>query len=205
MELGPVFHWAPTRLHRTISREGLRVYTYGEPTENPVTGRAVRVGFPYLCFGTSPRTAWNLLPEAEREYDDDDPKAEGWDLWEVELARGDEIQVRDDWTPKIREVRTRNSITADRIWYVGHRPFPVADELPVDDDERSFDALEELLSVVANSEAGGPMLEAVRDAWKTYVEACKSGKEVFRPGALEELATLVERAVELDAVEGGRG
>ena len=115
IRLDPLYHWAPRRLRETILREGLRVLSPSRPALNPVTNEVETPAYPWLCLGTSPRAAWNLVLEPDVEE-------EGWDLWEVSLGKRDTVSARTDFdVPYINEVRLENSIPADRIFWVGSR------------------------------------------------------------------------------------
>jgi hypothetical protein len=46
---------------------------------------------------------------------------EEWDLWLVDLADGDEIHIRAEFGPNLYEIRVRNAIPADRVWWVAQR------------------------------------------------------------------------------------
>lgn len=47
-----------------------------------------------------------------------------WDLYQVRLIEGDEVHIRPDWGPVIREIKVHNDIPADRVWYVASRALP---------------------------------------------------------------------------------
>jgi hypothetical protein len=113
--LGALFHWSPRDRRRNILREGLRPY------ERPVchTGE---LSHPYVCFGPTPSAAWSLSGDT---LEDD---FGGWDLWQVRLTDGDSVSVPQMWGGEIREVRVRNAIAAERLWYVATRMPPSAEE-----------------------------------------------------------------------------
>src|SRR4051794_28120131 len=110
--LGSVFHWSPAARRDAILREGLRVFS------SPVTHSGVE-SYPYLCFSPTPSGAWSLSGDMEWTSDHEE-----WDLWQVRLSDDDEVHIRAEYGPHICEIRTRNSIPADRVWYVGTRSAP---------------------------------------------------------------------------------
>jgi hypothetical protein len=109
MNVGLLYHWSPSIRREGILREGLKVYS--EPVTHTGDER-----YPYLCFGPTPSAAWGLSGDMEWTSEH-----EQWDLWQVRLVEGDEVHVRAEFGPTIYEVRVRNSIPADRVWYVGTR------------------------------------------------------------------------------------
>lgn len=108
MMIETVYHWSPRSRREDILREGLKVYS------NSVTHSAGK--WPYICFSTDPKTAWSISGDMEWNSDE-----ELWDLWQVTLTKSDEIHIRSEFGPYIYEVRVRNSIPADRCWWVGER------------------------------------------------------------------------------------
>lgn len=44
-----------------------------------------------------------------------------WDLWQVRLIKTDSVIVRPNFGPIIEEVKIANSISAERVWWVGTR------------------------------------------------------------------------------------
>lgn len=67
---------------------------------------------PYICFGSTPATAWNYalirMPET-------------YDLWEVYLRKEDEVFVQPMWGSRLIEVRVHNRIKKSRLIWVGER------------------------------------------------------------------------------------
>lgn len=120
MYLSPLYHWSPARLRTNIMQAGLIIYAAGARYVNPVTLETERVQVPWICFGTDPQQAWSLVPEPDAEDPDRDGSC-GWDLWQAEIEPSDGIRIRDDFGPKLREVRVLNSISPDRLWWIGHR------------------------------------------------------------------------------------
>jgi hypothetical protein len=50
---------------------------------------------------------------------------EEWDLWQITLSENDQTHIRMECGTHIYEVRTFNSIPADRVWLVAQREPPV--------------------------------------------------------------------------------
>lgn len=127
MTLETLFHWSPHDRFHAISMHGLAPYTPPRiETINEELGTKV-AGWPYICLGTTPSSAWSLSGDMDEETEVD-----GWDLWQVNLVDTDEVHVRSEWGPVIHEVRVHNAIGADRIWWVATRTPPSALEVPVE-------------------------------------------------------------------------
>lgn len=109
MILPVLYHWSPTARREEILREGLKPYSA------PVT-HSGEERYPYLCFSPRPSRAWGLSGDMEWTSNHEE-----WDLWEVRLVDGDEVHIRPGFGPEIAEVRVRNAIPADRVWYVASR------------------------------------------------------------------------------------
>ncbi len=118
--IGALYHWAPRRLRTAILQSGL-VVMVGQETEGPTETYA----FPWLCFATTPSSAWGLIldPDVEEEHG-------GWDLWQTSPIESDTLSIRGDFSPYLREVRIENSVPADRLWWVGQRLRWPHEELP---------------------------------------------------------------------------
>lgn len=111
MRIEVLYHWSPSENRRSILQYGLQLYS------PPVVHSGIQVA-PYLCFGVNPLAAWSLSGSINFEYL---AEIENWDLWQVFLAETDSVCVLPHWGPEIREVRTRNSIPADRCHYLATR------------------------------------------------------------------------------------
>jgi hypothetical protein len=109
MLLPALFHWSPTERRELIEANGLRPYC-------PPAVSTGDLAFPYLCFSPTPSSGWGLSGDMHWVTE-----IEQWDLWQVRLAEGDEVHVRGDFGPVIREVRVYGAIPADRCWYVATR------------------------------------------------------------------------------------
>lgn len=107
MRLEYLYHWAPSGRYVNILAEGLR------PGRDPNVASCV---LPYVCLGTSPSTAWSLSGAMDWAAEIDQ-----WDLWQARVVDGDDIRIRPDFLPTIREVKVYGPIPADRIWYAGTR------------------------------------------------------------------------------------
>jgi hypothetical protein len=113
MKVSPVYHWSPVERHDEILKSGLQPYSV------PTVVSSTEVAMPYICFGTSPATAWYLSGDMDYVSEIED-----WDLWEVILNENDEVHIRAFFGNEIKEVRAYNSIPADRVWWVGQRTAP---------------------------------------------------------------------------------
>lgn len=112
MLLPALFHWSPSDRREQILREGLRPYA-------PSVVHSDALRYPYVCLSPTPSLGWSLSGDMDWVSEVD-----SWDLWQVRLADGDEVSVRGDFGPVIHEVRVRNAIPADRVWWVATRqPF----------------------------------------------------------------------------------
>lgn len=119
MHLPALYHWSPTDRRVEITQCGLTPY---QPGHVLIDGK--QLGFPYICFSPTPSAAWGLSGDM-----DWGTEIESWDLWMVRLIEGDEVQIRSDFGPVVREVRTFNAIPPDRLWYVATREPKVAVEI----------------------------------------------------------------------------
>lgn len=110
LHLGILFHWTPKANRASILRSGLEII---RPTRDGVAS------FPWICLGTTPSSAWGLIPD----HTEDGAEGEGgWDLWQVSVRPGDTITVRTDFdVPFLREVRVHHGLPADRLWWAGER------------------------------------------------------------------------------------
>lgn len=106
MLLPALFHWSPRERRASIRRRGL------------VPGFAPCLSSDrqhLVCLGLTPSSAWSLSG-AVRSV-----KGDVWDLWQVQLADGDEVHPLPFSGPELLEVRVAGPIPADRIWWVGER------------------------------------------------------------------------------------
>lgn len=116
--LGPLYHWSPRERLSSIRRLGLmpgkkNFAGYGS-YENSVTGKTEEFRASYVCFSTTPATAWS--------YSHAVWKTEGtFDLWEVYLTEEDEVHINPMWGDRIVEVRVHNRIPKRRLIWVGER------------------------------------------------------------------------------------
>lgn len=107
MLLDTLFHWSPAERYDDINTNGL----IAGSKETVASGPLVTV-----CLGVDPQGAWSLSGAMEWCSEID-----MWDLWQVRLADGDEVQPRAEFGPRIVEIKVRNSIARDRVWFVGRR------------------------------------------------------------------------------------
>lgn len=115
--MNPLYPWSPKRLRAEILRDGLKIMSPSRYFAEG--GKQDEVAFPWVCLGTTPSTAWGLLPDPEVEHPDHGGC--GWDLWQVQVADGDRLAIRGGFAPYVREVRVHNSLPAERIWWVAER------------------------------------------------------------------------------------
>lgn len=107
MLLAALYHWAPSERYDSIRARGL------------VAGSlpaVASVALHTVCLGPDPQQAWALSGAMEWLADVDE-----WDLWQVVLGPNDEVMIRAEFGPQIYEVKVRNSIPPDRLWFVGRR------------------------------------------------------------------------------------
>jgi hypothetical protein len=105
VDIGALFHWSPSKNRASILKHGLQVM---QPCSDQTDA-----AFPWICLGTTPSSAWGLIP--------DKLQSERWDLWQVRLREGDRVTYRSLDTPHIREVRVQHGLPSDRVWFVGER------------------------------------------------------------------------------------
>ena len=107
MILPALYHWSPATRRRAIHATGLLPYSESAVASNTQ---------PYTSLSPSPSSAWGLSGDMEWMGEEDE-----WDLWQVRLVEGDEVHIRPDFGPVIREVKVYTPIPADRVWWVGTR------------------------------------------------------------------------------------
>jgi hypothetical protein len=108
-QLGALYHWSPTTRRDRITTEGLR------PGQPPTQGECPLHA---VCLAPTPALAWVLSEPGDRLR-----IGAGfvWDLWMVRLQPTDDVEITTMRGPRIEEVRVRNPIPPDRLWYVGTR------------------------------------------------------------------------------------
>lgn len=116
MLLNPLYHWSPAERYASIVRDGLR------PGSDPTVATGTRLT--YLCLSPDPRLAWSISGAMDWVSE-----IEHWDLWQARIVDGDELHVRPENDPVIREVKLRGCIPPDRLWWIGRRydlgvPYP---------------------------------------------------------------------------------
>lgn len=107
MLLPALYHWSPAARFDAICRDGLR------PHSPPAVAT---VSMPYVCLSPTPSRAWSLSGRMEWVS-----KVDAWDLWQIQLADGDQVEVRPDFGPAIQEIKVHGPIPADRVWWVARR------------------------------------------------------------------------------------
>lgn len=108
-----LYHWAPTERRVEIIQKGLR--TYSKPTV-----QSGRLRWPYICCGFTPSGAWGLSGDFMRDRETQDPIDE-WDLWQVTLPEMAHWEIRNDFGPKMQEIKVFTSVPADHVWWVAQR------------------------------------------------------------------------------------
>lgn len=117
MILDILFHWSPIENRESILQTGLKPYAH------PCV-HSRNLAYPYICMSPSPSLAWGLSGDMDWVGDIED-----WDLWMIRLAEKDDVHVSPNWGAEIAEVRVRNAIPADRLWWVGQRSPWIAKEV----------------------------------------------------------------------------
>lgn len=118
VHLGILYHWSPKINRAAILRRGLRVMSGSRLYPKNPDGTVFH-GFPWICLGTTPSSAWGLILDPENDGDEGES---GWDLWQVRIQQGDKIVIRSDFdVPYIQEVRVLHGLSPDRIWWVAER------------------------------------------------------------------------------------
>lgn len=109
MLLPALYHWSPAKRYEGINSLGLVA-----GSKETVASGALQT----VCLGTDPQAAWSLSGAMDWCCEVDE-----WDLWQVRLADTDEVSLRAEFGPHIWEVKVRNSLPRDRLWFVGRRGF----------------------------------------------------------------------------------
>lgn len=107
MRLSPLYHYSPHDRYGSILRYGLRA---GQP---PTVSSCAQQ---HICLGPDPREAWRISGAMSWVSD-----VESWDLWQVELDETDEVHVRSEYGPTVREIMVRGVIAPQRLWWIGRR------------------------------------------------------------------------------------
>jgi len=96
-------------------QEGLKILMSEFQYFNEVSGKEEKWVIPYIC--TSP-DAGTALTYVEPMFSEGLPEM---DLYQVILLDSDRIDLRNDGTNRIIEVRVRNTIPANRVVYLATR------------------------------------------------------------------------------------
>ena len=123
--LGPLYHWSPREVRKSIERYGLLpgkpgVHSQqskallGTTDEGEFAEALALWRAPHVCLATSPVGAWNYSHGGWRT-------AGTFDLWSVSLEDKDEVQIQPSWGARIVEVRVRNRIFKRQLVWVGER------------------------------------------------------------------------------------
>lgn len=114
LTLPTLYHWSPTGRREAIRVDGLKPYS--PPSVTSPMDNVWAMGFGCICLGTTPARAWSLSGDMQHTSE-----IEEWDLWQAELTESDEVHIRAEFGPRIKEVRVMNPIPGDRLWWVGER------------------------------------------------------------------------------------
>jgi hypothetical protein len=106
VHLGTLYHWSPKRRRESILENGLKVMQEAHGTE---------AAFPWVCCGTTPSSAWGLLPGSLKTNE------AVMDLWQVQVEDEDKLDILTWSAPMIREVRIQHGLPVDRLWWVAER------------------------------------------------------------------------------------
>ncbi len=104
LHIGILYHWSPSKNRMSILSEGLR-------TKKPSPFGDFRPD--YICLATTPSSGWGLLAEPEL--------IDSWDLWQIAIDGKDQLEIRGDFSPYIREVRVLNNLHRRKLWHVATR------------------------------------------------------------------------------------
>lgn len=107
MILSPLYHWSPAARYDAILRDGLTPLSDPTVASGPLN---------YVCASTDPAMGWSISGGMDWMSE-----VEVWDLWLIWVGERDAVHVRDEWGPVVREVRIRNSVPAERLWWIGRR------------------------------------------------------------------------------------
>lgn len=113
--ISTVYHWSPSENRDSILQTGLKILVPQEEYVTPVTGKIERWKPPYICTSLDP---WTALCYCIPSHEDDD--IESYDLYAITL-REDRVEIRNDRTTEILEIRVLNTIPPDRVNYLATR------------------------------------------------------------------------------------
>lgn len=102
-----LYHWSPSTRYESIRQYGLK-----PGSESVVASDRLH----YLCVGVDPARAWTLSGGIEWCAE-----IEQWDLWSFRPNSTDELYVRPFFGRQIEEIKLRNPVSAERLWWVGRR------------------------------------------------------------------------------------
>lgn len=102
-----LYHWSPAERYHAIRDGGLK-----PNSDNTVASSKLH----YLCTGLMPDQAWMLSGAMDWCAEIDH-----WDLWVIAVAPQDELHVRPFYGSMIEEIKIRNPIPPDRLWWAGRR------------------------------------------------------------------------------------
>ena len=116
MEINIVYHWAPTIYKEKIIKEGLQPYSRIETYINPISNIEETWSAPYICCGFTPLKALYYVIDLLNSRE-----IENISLFEIYISHLDEVIIRNDKSNELKELRIFNTISNDRIHYVGDR------------------------------------------------------------------------------------
>jgi hypothetical protein len=115
--LPALYHWSPKERRETIRLHGLQPYQPPAVSTESEFNEDWAHGFGCICFGTDAAKAWAYSGDLQHVGD-----VEEWDLWQLKgVVEGDEVRIRAEFGPEIKEVRLFNPVAADRLFWVGER------------------------------------------------------------------------------------
>jgi len=117
LNLPALYHWSPKSRRETIRLNGLCPYQAPAVSTESAYNEDWAHGFGCICFAVDPAQAWRLSGDLDHVSEIED-----WDLWQLPMILDtDEVRIRAEFGPAIKEVRLFNPVAADRLWWVGER------------------------------------------------------------------------------------
>lgn len=115
MEITIVYHWTAKHLKKPIIQTGIKPFSRTQLYENPENKHIESWSTPYIYTSLDPKTALSYVRNEliSREFEEAS-------LFQIKLTENDDcfIRMADN---KIVEVRIRNTIPADRVFFIGDR------------------------------------------------------------------------------------
>lgn len=102
-----LFHWSPAERYASVRRHGLL------PDQRATVASS---SLHYICASPDPQRAWLLSGAADWCQE-----IEQWDLWMLTVVDTDELHVRPFFGRWVEEIKLRNPIPPERLWWCGRR------------------------------------------------------------------------------------